>query len=143
MSHTRKSLIALMVLSLVTLFTATVMAQTRTTHRTRKTGESGTTVQGVKSQDKATTATTRVGAKEKKGVTAKGMTHGTMMRKQTRCPIDHKKIDKKFYSDKNGKRIYFCSSECKKEFDKNPTKYMKQMKDRHIELEKTHITEGK
>ncbi|MCX7000904.1 MAG: YHS domain-containing protein [Candidatus Sumerlaeota bacterium] len=52
-------------------------------------------------------------------------------------------MDKKFFSDKDGKRVYFCSSACKKEFEKNPTKYMKQLKDRNIELGKTPPIEGK
>jgi YHS domain-containing protein len=120
---------------LVTLFAVTVMAQTRTTRRPRRTG--------VKAQDKATTATLPMGEKGKKEGEV-GKTHGTMMRKQTRCPVrDGNKIDKKCFSDQDGKRVYFCSSACKKEFEKNPTKYMKQMKDRGIELEKTPLTKGK
>jgi len=142
MFRTRKSLIVLVAFLLVTLFAVTVMAQTRTTRRPRRTRESGTTAKGVKAQDKATTATMPMGEKGKKEGEV-GKTHGTTMRKQTRCPIDGKRIDKKFFSDQGGKRVYFCSSACKKEFEKNPTKYMKQMKDRNIELGKTPITEGK
>jgi YHS domain-containing protein len=35
--------------------------------------------------------------------------------------VDEKKA--KFKSDYQGKTYYFCSAQCKKEFDKNPKKY--------------------
>lgn len=144
MFRTRKSLIVLAAFLLVTLFAVTVMAQTRTTRRPRRTREPGASAQGVKAQDKATTATLPMGEKGKKEGEVKAKTPATTMRKQTMCPLrDGNKIDKKFFSDQDGKRIYFCSSACKKEFEMNPTKYMKQMKDRNIELGKTPPAEGK
>ena len=84
-----------------------------------------------------------MGEKWKMGGEVNAKKHATMMKKQTMCPIEGNKIDKKIFSDKNGKRVYFCCAACKKEFDKNPAKYMKQMKDRNIELEKTPPAEGK
>jgi YHS domain-containing protein len=41
-------------------------------------------------------------------------------------PICKMKVDEKkakFMSEYNGKIYYFCSAQCKKEFDKNPKKY--------------------
>ncbi|MCX7000907.1 MAG: YHS domain-containing protein [Candidatus Sumerlaeota bacterium] len=148
MSRTRKSLIVLAAFLLVTLFAVTVMAQTRTTRRPRRTREPGASAQGVKagetkSHDKATTATLPMGEKGKKEGEVKGKTHGTTMRKQTRCPVDNTRVDKKIFTDQNGKRVYFCCSDCKKEFEKNPDKYMKQMKEKGIELGKTPPAEGK
>ena len=43
---------------------------------------------------------------------------------QTMCPVMNMPIDKKFYADYNGKRIYFCHDGCVAEFKKNPEKYM-------------------
>lgn len=144
MFRTRKSLIVLVAFLLVTLFAGNVMAQTATTRRTRRTRQSGTSAQGVKAQDKATTATMHMGEKGEKEGAVNAKTHATTMKKQTMCPIrDGNKIDKKCFSDQNGKRVYFCCSDCKKEFEKNPTKYMKQMKDKGIELGKTPPVEGK
>ncbi|MEM3676226.1 MAG: YHS domain-containing protein [Thermoplasmataceae archaeon] len=33
--------------------------------------------------------------------------------------------DSKLFSDYKGKRYYFCSDHCKKEFDSNPLKYIR------------------
>ena len=52
---------------------------------------------------------------------------------QTICPIMGEKINKKFYADYKGKRVYFCCSACVPEFKKNPEKYMQKLKG--IELE--------
>jgi YHS domain-containing protein len=41
-------------------------------------------------------------------------------------PICKMKVDEKkakFMSEYHGKMYYFCSAQCKKEFDKNPKKY--------------------
>ena len=39
------------------------------------------------------------------------------------CPLTGRPIDKNFYSDYKGDRVYFCCGNCKAEFDKNPAKY--------------------
>jgi YHS domain-containing protein len=44
-------------------------------------------------------------------------------------------IDKQFYADHNGKRIYFCSKACVDAFNKEPEKYMKAMEEKGIKLE--------
>jgi len=49
---------------------------------------------------------------------------------QVNCPVSGMKIDKKYYADYEGKRVYFCSSMCKPAFDKDPAKYMKVLADK-------------
>lgn len=46
---------------------------------------------------------------------------------QTTCPVLGGKIDKKIYTDYQGKRVYFCCSGCVAEFKKAPEKYLKKM----------------
>jgi len=53
---------------------------------------------------------------------------------QVQCPVMKGKIDRKFYADYKGKRIYFCCAGCIKAFNKNPEKYMKNLKG--VKLEK-------
>lgn len=55
---------------------------------------------------------------------------------QTQCPVMGGAIDKSVYVDYQGKRVYFCCKGCPEEFKKNPKKYLKQMSDSGIELEK-------
>ena len=56
---------------------------------------------------------------------------------QTQCPILAGKINKNIYTDYQGKRIYFCCSECISDFKKNPDKYIKEMEDKGIQPDKT------
>lgn len=46
---------------------------------------------------------------------------------QTNCPVMGGKIDKKVYSDYDGKRVYFCCTGCIKQFKKEPDKYLKKL----------------
>ncbi len=46
---------------------------------------------------------------------------------QTRCPVMGRKINKKFYADYKGRRVYFCCKGCIAAFKKNPEKYMKRL----------------
>jgi YHS domain-containing protein len=55
---------------------------------------------------------------------------------QTICPVMGDPIDKKFFVDYKGHRIYFCCSSCPEEFKKNPEKYMKKLRDSGVTLEK-------
>jgi len=55
---------------------------------------------------------------------------------QTICPVEGRKIDKNVYVDYQGKRIYFCCADCKAKFDADSAKYIKQMEDKAIVLEK-------
>lgn len=55
---------------------------------------------------------------------------------QTICPIMGGKIDKKYSAEHAGKRVYFCCKGCVNEFKKNPDKYIKEMEEKGIDLEK-------
>ena len=44
---------------------------------------------------------------------------------QTLCPVMGNTIDKIYYADYKGKRIYFCCPACIEPFNKEPEKYMK------------------
>ena len=56
---------------------------------------------------------------------------------QTTCPIEGTKIDKSVYADYQGKRVYFCCTDCKAKFNAEPAKYVKQLEDKGITLEET------
>jgi YHS domain-containing protein len=56
---------------------------------------------------------------------------------QTKCPVLGNPINKDVYADYEGKRVYFCCTECLKEFKKDPGKYVKKLEDEGVELEKT------
>jgi hypothetical protein len=56
---------------------------------------------------------------------------------QTTCPVmKGRKIKKNLYTDVKGKRIYVCCPGCIKTIKKNPDKYIKQMEDAGVVLEK-------
>jgi YHS domain-containing protein len=63
-------------------------------------------------------------------------TPATATQAQTICPIEGSKIDKNVYIDYQGKRIYFCCADCKAKFNADPAKYVQQMEDKGIVLEK-------
>lgn len=54
---------------------------------------------------------------------------------QTRCPVRKEAIDKRVYTDYQGKRIYFCCPPCVEQFNKNPDIYLKQMEEEGVILE--------
>jgi YHS domain-containing protein len=60
------------------------------------------------------------------------MMQGKEMKMQMNCPVSGMPIDKKFYADHTGKRIYFCSAACIDEFKKDPDKHMKKMMDEGV-----------
>lgn len=62
---------------------------------------------------------------------------------QTICPVMGDPIDKKFFVDYKGYRIYFCCSSCPEEFKKNPEKYMKKLRESGVTLEKAPKTGAK
>ena len=49
-------------------------------------------------------------------------------KEQTKCPVMGGDIDKRYFTDYKGKRIYFCCAGCPDEFRKDPEKYMKKLK---------------
>lgn len=46
-----------------------------------------------------------------------------MASKDPVCGMMVDENNSKYTSDINGKKIYFCRSECKQSFDQNPSKY--------------------
>ena len=54
---------------------------------------------------------------------------------QTLCPVMGGKINKEFYADYNGMRIYFCCPGCDKTFREYPEKYLQEMRMNHVEPE--------
>jgi YHS domain-containing protein len=52
---------------------------------------------------------------------------GKKLNSQTTCPIMGGKINKKFYTDVKGKRIYVCCPGCISKINKNPEKYIKKL----------------
>ena len=43
------------------------------------------------------------------------------------CPISGEKIDKKFYTDYVGRRVYFCCRKCRSIFSSDPLMYLKRL----------------
>jgi YHS domain-containing protein len=56
---------------------------------------------------------------------------------QTVCPVMGDPINKKYFVDYKGNRIYFCCSSCPDEFMKDPEKYMKKIRESGVVLEKS------
>ncbi len=59
---------------------------------------------------------------------------------QTTCPVMGGKINKKFYADYKGKRVYFCCPDCIQAFKKNPDKYVKKLERAGVILAKAQTT---
>lgn len=55
---------------------------------------------------------------------------------QTNCPIMGGKVDKKSFVDVKGKRIYMCCPGCADKIKADPDKYIKQLEDQGVVLEK-------
>ena len=64
----------------------------------------------------------------------------TEVKAQTKCPVMGGAIDKKHFADSDGKRVYFCCPGCIGTFNKEPAKYIKQLEDAGITLEKAAAT---
>lgn len=56
---------------------------------------------------------------------------------QTTCPVTGMKINKEYYTDYKGERIYFCTADCIKAFHAHPAKYMKKLQKKGVTLEPT------
>ncbi len=72
-----------------------------------------------------------------------GLTKGNVVepKPQATCPVMGDKIaclilDKDIYMDYEGKRIYFCSKDCREKFKKDPEKFIKKMEDQGVVFEK-------
>jgi len=55
---------------------------------------------------------------------------------QTTCPVMGGSINKELHADYKGERVYFCCLACPPQFEKDPEKYIKKMKDMGQEPEK-------
>ena len=53
---------------------------------------------------------------------------------QTICPVMGRPIDKQFYADHDGKRIYFCCATCVKTFKNNPERYIEKLNAEGVSL---------
>ena len=47
--------------------------------------------------------------------------------KQTICPVMGAPIDKKYYTEYKGQKVYFCCPDCKAQFAKEPEKYLSKL----------------
>jgi len=77
------------------------------------------------------------------GLVALVMGHGAeSVRPQTRFPISNKAVDKQFHIDRDGFRIYFCSTACIEKFKKNPQRYLDALKKQGVTLAKTPLPQS-
>ncbi|NOY80444.1 MAG: YHS domain-containing protein [Kiritimatiellaeota bacterium] len=53
---------------------------------------------------------------------------------QAACPVMGGKIDKQFYADYQGKRVYFCCADCIAAFKKDPTRYLRKLQKQGVSL---------
>lgn len=67
----------------------------------------------------------------------------TLTKTQTTCPVLGGKIDKKIYTDYNGKRVYFCCSGCIQKFQNDPEKYLKKLETEGVTPEPAATTDQK
>ena len=56
---------------------------------------------------------------------------------QAKCPVMGSPVNKKYYSDYQGKRVYFCCGACPAMFNADPEKYMKKLADEGVTLDDT------
>ena len=61
---------------------------------------------------------------------------GAFAAAQTTCPVMGGQINKELYADYKGERVYFCCPACLPQFEKDPEKYIKKMKEMGQEPEK-------
>jgi len=43
---------------------------------------------------------------------------------QTICPVMENPINKQYFTEYKGQKVYFCCPECKEKFEKEPEKYI-------------------
>jgi YHS domain-containing protein len=61
---------------------------------------------------------------------------------QTKCPVNGKSIDKSFFADYQGRRIYFESDKCMDKFAKDPAKYLAKLDEQTRDQEKDKSMES-
>jgi len=57
--------------------------------------------------------------------------------KQSLCPVMNYNINKAFYVDIDGKRIYVCCAQCVDTIKSNPAPYLEKLEKQGVVLEKT------
>ena len=57
---------------------------------------------------------------------------------QTLCPVMGGEINKALYADYEGQRVYFCCKSCIDVFKNDPEKYIKQLGEQDVRLEKVN-----
>lgn len=57
--------------------------------------------------------------------------------KQTKCPVMGGAINRDVYTDHDGYRIYFCCAGCDGEFHKDPERYLSEMRQAGVTIERT------
>ena len=62
---------------------------------------------------------------------------------QTTCPVMGEPINKKYFVDYKGKRVYFCCNMCPPKFNADPETYMKKLQAEGVELENAPAPEKK
>ncbi len=60
--------------------------------------------------------------------------------RQLLCPLMGEEIDKKYYVDHDGKRIYVCCAGCVKTMKKKPEQFIRRLESKGIELESVSRT---
>jgi len=64
---------------------------------------------------------------------------GEQAQAQTVCPIMNQPIDKQYFVDYEGQRVYFCCLGCETKFKEEPEKYLQQIAAAGVTLEKSPV----
>jgi YHS domain-containing protein len=62
---------------------------------------------------------------------------------QTLCPVMGGEINKAIYADYEGRRVYFCCNSCIDVFKNDPEKYIKQLEEQDVRVEKANESSQK
>jgi YHS domain-containing protein len=62
------------------------------------------------------------------------------MKPQTHCPVMGGEINREFYADHEGQRVYFCCPGCKEPFLKEAEKHLSKMRAEGIEPERVEVS---
>ena len=79
-------------------------------------------------------------AEDMSGMHGKAATAATVS--QTKCPVLGGTVDKSLYIDSDGKRIYVCCKDCLDKVRKSPGRYIKELEEQGITLDKAPAAAG-
>ncbi len=68
--------------------------------------------------------TTKAAVDTAKATAATATVAAAAATEQTMCPVMEAPIDKSIFVEYKGKKVYFCCTSCKADFEKNPEKYI-------------------